>query len=55
MLVHALVAAVRAHPKPAVLAILYSIDEELADFVGCGFRVSVLAEDDLPQFLCSDR
>lgn len=55
MLVHALVAAVRTHPKPAVLAILNGLDKELADFVGCRLWVSVFAEDDLPKFLCCDR
>ena len=43
MLIHAFIAAVRACPKPAVLAMLNCFDEELADFVGGGFRVAVLA------------
>ena len=43
MFIHALVAAVRTCPEPAVLAVLHCFDEELADFVGCGFRVAVLA------------
>ena len=48
MLVHAFVATVRTCPEPAIFAIFYSLYEEFADFVGCGFRVAVLAHDDLP-------
>ena len=50
MLVHALIAAVRTRPEPAVLTVLDGFDEELADFVGGGFGVAVLAQDDLVEF-----
>ena len=53
MLVHALVAAVRTRPEPAVLAVLDGFDEELAYFVRRRFRVAVFAQDDLGEFGCS--
>ena len=52
MLVHAFVAAVGTCPKPAVFAFFDGVDEVFADFVGCGFWVAVLVEDDLAEFLC---
>ena len=50
MFVHAFVAAVRAAPEPAVLAVLDGVDEVFADLVGRGFGVAVFAQDDLAKF-----
>ena len=46
MLVLALVAAVRTHPEPAVLAVLDGLDEELAHLVRPGLLVALLGEED---------
>jgi len=51
MPVHAPVAAVRTRPEPAILTDLDGLDEELADFVGGGLRVTVFTHDHLPQLL----
>ena len=50
MLVHAFVAAVGTGPEPAVFAVFHRVDEELAYFVRCRFRVAVFAHDDLAEF-----
>ena len=47
MLVHALVAAVGTGPEPAVFTVFDGVDKELADFVGGGLGVTVLAHNDL--------
>lgn len=51
MSVHAFVTAVRALPEPTVLLILNGIDEVLADLLGGGPRVTMLAENNLAQLL----
>lgn len=51
MLVHALVAAIGTSPEPTILAILDSLDEELAHLVGCRLGVTVLGLDDVTQLL----
>lgn len=51
MLVHALIAAVRTHPKPSILLVFHSLDEVLAHFVGCRLWVSVLAQHNVSQLL----
>ena len=55
MPVHALVASVWTGPEPAVFPDLDGFDEEFADFVGCGFGVTVFAHDDLAEFFCRSR
>jgi len=47
--VHAFVAAVGTGPEPAVFALFDGVDEEFADFVGCGFWVAVFAHYDLSE------
>ena len=51
MLVHALVAAIGTSPEPTILAILDSLDEELAHLVGCRLGVTMLGHDDITQLL----
>lgn len=51
MLVHALVAAVRTRPEPAVLSVLDGVDEVFAYLIRCRFRVAVFAHNHLPQLL----
>lgn len=51
MLVHALVAAIRTGPEPAVLLVLDGLDEVLADLLGRRARVSMLAHNDIAQLL----
>jgi len=51
MSVHALVTSIWTNPEPTVFLVLHSFDKVLAHFVGSCSRVSVLAQDDLPQFL----
>ena len=51
MLVHAFVTAFGTLPEPAVFPVFDRFDKELADFVGSGFRVAVLAHYYLPKFL----
>ena len=51
MLVHAFISAIRTCPKPTIFALFNSLDEELADFVGCGFLIAFLRKYDTPQFL----
>jgi len=51
VLVHALVAAVGTGPEPTILAVLDSLDEELAHLVGRRLWVSVLGLDDIAQLL----
>ena len=48
MFVFAIIATIRTCPKPAVFAVFDCFYEIFADFVGGGFRVAVLAQDDLP-------
>ena len=50
MLVHAFIASVRTRPEPAVFTVFDCVDEVFAYFVGCGFGVSVFAEDDFAEF-----
>ena len=50
VLVHALVAAIRAGPEPTVLAVFDGGDEVFADLFGGGFGVAVFREDDLVEF-----
>ena len=47
VLVHALISTIRACPEPSVFAILDSLNEELANLVGCGLRIAMLVEHDL--------
>lgn len=51
MLVHALVASIGAGPEPTILLVLDRFDEIFADLVCRGPGVSVLAHNDLAQFL----
>ena len=51
MLVHALVTSIWTNPEPSILAILDGLDKVLADLVGGGALVALLAQDDAPQLL----
>lgn len=51
MPIHALIAAVRTAPEPAILPDLDGFDEEFAHFIGRRLRVAVLAHHHLPQLL----
>jgi len=46
--VHAFIAAVGTRPEPAVFPVFDGVDKVFADFVGGGFWVAVLAQNDLP-------
>jgi len=46
--VHAFIAAVGTGPEPAVFPVFDGVDKVFADFVGGGFWVAVLAQNDLP-------
>lgn len=51
MLVHALVTTVGTSPEPTILLVLDRLDEVLANLVGGGTGVSVLAHDNAAQLL----
>ena len=51
MPIHALLTTVWALPKPTVLSVLDSLEEELANLVGSGLGVTVLAQDDFIELL----
>jgi hypothetical protein len=51
VLVHALVAAIGTSPEPTILAILDSLDEELAHLVGSRLGISMLGLDNITQLL----
>lgn len=51
MLVHALITSIRASPEPAILLVLDRLDKVLADLIGGGTRITVLAEHDAAQLL----
>ena len=51
MLILAGVTSIGTDPEPTVLLVLDRLDEELADLISSRLRVSVLAEDDVAQFL----
>lgn len=51
MLVHALITSIRTDPEPAILLVLDSLDEVLANLIGSGSRIALLAKHNLAQLL----
>jgi len=51
VLIHALIASIRANPEPAILLVLHRLDKVLADLVGGCTRVTMLAHHDAAQLL----